>query len=516
MKNLKHIYILFTGLIMLSSCSDSFVEVDSLDENSEAFFNSEQDYQDALVAAYDYLQTTSRFVQWAEVASDNTLAGGESATDTPALQQIDDMIHSEVGQFGGGTLGQMWQWMYEAVNRCNYIMEFQNKIEDFPSKTSVIAQTRFLRAYYNFILVNWWGDVPMLVDKRIQFGDQFNIDRIPRDDVYKLIEADLIFAAANLPYVQNETGRVTKGAAQALLGKVYLYWAEQEWSTNSGYTDEEKFTKSANVLEDLINNGPHRLLTTAEYPTLFERTNENNIESVFEIQYSDVDGGSYGCFQCLEGNYAAYFNGPRGFVDSTGFFDAGYSFNVPVQDVVDAFEPGDIRLEYSILDIDQWIADHPGSSYDPSAGYEQTGYFNRKIMARKGDLNIGDAALTNPDNYRAIRFADVLLMAAEALNRKQSSDDAKARTYLNRVRTRAALADVITSGTNLENDIFKERRVELVGEGHRFFDLVRTGRAGTVLRAQKIPFMDNKNELFPIPLEEILLTGNRWKQNPGY
>jgi len=146
MKNLKHIYILFTGLIMLSSCSDSFVEVDSLDENSEAFFNSEQDYQDALVAAYDYLQTTSRFVQWAEVASDNTLAGGESATDTPALQQIDDMIHSEVGQFGGGTLGQMWQWMYEAVNRCNYIMEFQNKIEDFPSKTSVIAKTRFLRA----------------------------------------------------------------------------------------------------------------------------------------------------------------------------------------------------------------------------------------------------------------------------------------------------------------------------------------------------------------------------------
>ena len=257
MKNLKHIYILFTGLIILSSCSDSFVEVDSLDENSEAFFNSEQDYQDALVAAYDYLQTTSRFVQWAEVASDNTLAGGESATDTPALQQIDDMIHSEIGQFGGGTLGQMWQWMYEAVNRCNYIMEFQDNIEDFPSKTWVIAQTRFLRAYYNFILVNWWGDVPMLVDKRIQFGDQFIIDRIPRDDVYKLIEADLIFAAANLPYVQNQTGVVTKGAAQALLGKVYLYWAEQEWSTNSGYTDEEKFTKSANVLEDLINNGPH-------------------------------------------------------------------------------------------------------------------------------------------------------------------------------------------------------------------------------------------------------------------
>ena len=499
MKNLKQIYIIFIALLLMTACSDDFVDVDSEDENSEAFFNSEQDYQDALVAAYDYLQTTSRFVQWAEVASDNTLAGGESATDTPALQQIDDMIHSEIGQFGGGTLGQMWQWMYEAVNRCNYIMEFQGKegAIDFPNKTSVIAQTRFLRAYYNFILVKWWGDVPMLVDKRIQFGDQFEIDRTPKADVYALIEEDLIFAAANLPYVQNETGRVTKGAAQALLGKVYLY--------------QDKFAESASVLEDLINNGPHRLLTTAEYPNMFERDWENNIESVFEVQYSDVDGGSFDCFQCLEGNYAAFFNGPRGFVDSTGLFDAGYSFNVPVQEVVDAFEDGDIRLEYSILDINKWIEDHPGSTYDETAGYEQTGYFNRKIMARKGDLNNPDAALTNPDNYRAIRFADVLLMAAEALNRGNISD-ARALDYVNQVRNRATLPSISTTGTNLTNDIYKERRVELVGEGHRFFDLVRTGRA-----AQEIDgFQSGKNELFPIPIEEILLTGNRWEQNPGY
>lgn len=496
MKNLKQIYIIFIALLLMTACSDDFVDVDSEDENSEAFFNSEQDYQDALVAAYDYLQTTSRFVQWAEVASDNTLAGGESATDTPALQQIDDMIHSEIGQFGGGTLGQMWQWMYEAVNRCNYIMEFQDNTP-FPNSTSVIAQTRFLRAYYNFILVKWWGDVPMLVDKRIQFGDQFEIDRTPKADVYALIEEDLIFAAANLPYVQNETGRVTKGAAQALLGKVYLY--------------QDKFAESASVLEDLINNGPHRLLTTAEYPNMFERDWENNIESVFEIQYSDVDGGSFDCFQCLEGNYAAFFNGPRGFVDSTGLFDAGYSFNVPVQEVVDAFEDGDIRLEYSILDINKWIEDHPGSTYDETAGYEQTGYFNRKIMARKGDLNNPDAALTNPDNYRAIRFADVLLMAAEALNRGNISD-ARALDYVNQVRNRATLPSISTTGTNLTNDIYKERRVELVGEGHRFFDLVRTGRA-----AQEIDgFQSGKNELFPIPIEEILLTGNRWEQNPGY
>ncbi len=494
MKNLKIIYMLITVLFILS-CSDDFVDVEAPFENSEEFFNSEQDYQDALVAAYDYLQSTSKFVQFAEIASDNTLCGGESATDSPYIQEIDDMIHSPVGQSGGG-LRTMWQWMYEAVNRCNYIMEFQDKT-DFANKASVIAQTRFLRAYYNFILVKWWGDVPMKEDQRIQFGDEFAIERTPAADVYDLIERDLIFAAANLPYVQNETGRVTKGAAEALLGKVYLY--------------QDKFAESATVLENLINNGPHRLLTTAEYPDLFERYNENNIESVFEIQYSDIEGGGFGCFQCLEGNYASFFNGPRGFVDSSGFFDAGYSFNVPVQEVVDAFEDGDIRLEYSILDIEQWIADHPGSSYDESAGYEQTGYFNRKIMARKGDLNNPDAALTNPDNYRAIRYADVLLMAAEALNRGNISD-ARAQDYLNQVRNRATLADVTTTGINLTNDIYKERRVELVGEGHRFFDLVRTGRAAAEIDG----FQAGKHELFPIPAEEILLSGNRWDNNPGY
>lgn len=494
MKNLKITYILF-AFLMVFSCSDSFVDVDSLDENSEVFFNSETDYQLALVAAYDYLQTTSKFYQFAEIASDNTLCGGESATDSPYIQQIDDMIHSPVGQ-GDGGLRTMWQWMYEAVNRCNYIMEFQDKT-DFSNKTSVIAQTRFLRAYYNFILVKWWGDVPMVVDKRIQFGDQFNIDRTPKADVYALIEDDLIFAAANLPYIQNETGRVTKGAAQALLGKVYLY--------------QDKFSESATVLEDLINNGPHRLLTSAEYPNMFERDWENNIESIFEVQYSDVDGGSFDCFQCLEGNYSTYFNGPRGFVDATDKFDAGYSFNVPTQEVVDAFEPGDLRYETSILDIDQYIIDNPGSSYDPSAGYEQTGYFNRKYIARKGDLNIGDAALTNPDNYRAIRYADVLLMAAEALNRGNISDT-RAQDYLNEVRNRAMLGDITTTGSNLTNDIYKERRVELVGEGHRFFDLVRTGRAPQEIDG----FQAGKHELFPIPIEEILLSGNRWDNNPGY
>lgn len=491
MKNLKtkNILILFAFIAMFS-CADDFIDVPSLDENSEDFFNSEEQYQEALIAAYDYLQATAQQFQVGEIASDNTLAGGESATDTPGIQEIDDMIHTPVNPI----LRNIWTWMYTGVNRTNYIMEFQDKI-DFPNKTSVLAQTRFLRAFYYFELVKWFGDVPLVLDKRMKFGDQFEVDRTPKADIYALIESDLIYAAANLPYTQSETGRITKGAAQALLGKAYLY--------------QDKFSEAASVLEDVINNGPYQLLPSATAPLMWENEYENNIESVFEIQYSDVDGGSYGCFECLEGNYAVGFNGPRGYVGPV--FDFGYSFNVPTQDVVDAFEDGDIRLDYSILDMQKWLSENPTASYDADAGYEQTGYFNRKYIARLGDKNIPDAALTNPNNYRAIRYADVLLMAAEALNRGSISDD-RARGYLNEVRNRATLANVITSGANLTNDIYKERRVELVGEGHRFFDLVRTGKA-----AGTIPdFQAGKHELFPIPIEEIELSGNRWQQNPGY
>ena len=491
MKNLKtkNILILFAFIAMFS-CADDFIDVPSQDENSEDFFNSEEQYQEALIAAYDYLQATAQQFQVGEIASDNTLAGGESATDTPGIQEIDDMIHTPVNPI----LRNIWTWMYTGVNRTNYIMEFQDKI-DFPNKTSVLAQTRFLRAFYYFELVKWFGDVPLVLDKRMKFGDQFEVDRTPKADIYALIESDLIYAAANLPYTQSETGRITKGAAQALLGKAYLY--------------QDKFSEAASVLEDVINNGPYQLLPSATAPLMWENDYENNIESVFEIQYSDVDGGSYGCFECLEGNYAVGFNGPRGYVGPV--FDFGYSFNVPTQDVVDAFEDGDIRLDYSILDMQKWLSENPTASYDADAGYEQTGYFNRKYIARLGDKNIPDAALTNPNNYRAIRYADVLLMAAEALNRGSISDD-RARGYLNEVRNRATLANVITSGANLTNDIYKERRVELVGEGHRFFDLVRTGKA-----AGTIPdFQAGKHELFPIPIEEIELSGNRWQQNPGY
>jgi len=483
---LKYQALFLMLLVGFLSCSDDFVDVDSFDEDSENFFNSEEDYELALIAAYDMLQSTYLNVMLGEIASDNTLAGGESATDVPGIQEIDNMEHTPVN----AQLRDIWSWMFAGVNRANYILEFKDKT-DFPGKERILAEATFLRAYYYFELVKWFGDVPLAVDKRLLFGDQDVVPRTPASEVYDQIEADLTYAAANLPYTAFETGRVTKGAAQALLGKVLIY--------------REKFQPAAQVLEDLISNGPHELIE--DYSILFENEHENTVESVFEVQYTDVEGAGFGCLQCSEGNVAVGFNGIRNY--SGPVFESGFSFNVPTAEAYAAFEDGDLRRDVAVLDIEAWAAANEGVSY--VEGYEHTGYYNRKYIARQGDLNTGDANLTNPNNYRAIRYAEVLLLAAEALNRG-GIDDGRAQGYLNQVRRRAGLEDLSLSGGELTEAIYRERRVELMGEGHRFFDLVRTGRA-----AASIPgFQTGKNELFPIPSIEIELAGNRWEQNPGY
>lgn len=492
-RNLKIGIISLLAIYVLAvSCSDDFVSVNSDDPNSETFFNSEADYQNALIGAYDLLQASYINVMLGEIASNNTLAGGESAIDVPGIQEIDDMIHNPVN----AQLRDIWKWMFAGVNRANFIMEFKDKT-DFPNKNNVLGQTTFLRAYYYFELVKFFGDVPLAVDTRLFFGDQDTVERTPRAEVYAQIEADLIFAANNLPVSQAEMGRITKGAAQALLGRVYLHQGKNQ--------------EAASVLDQVISSGAYSLVM--DYSTLFENENENNSESVFEIQYTDLEGAGFGCLQCSEGNVAVGFNGPRNF--NGPLFESGFSFNVPTQETYDAFDENDLRRDIAILNIVQFAEDNQdfnnGAGVSWTEGFEHTGFFNRKYIPRQGDSNIGDQNLTNPNNYRAIRFADVLLMAAEAHN-KGTGNDGLAQEYLNRVRDRAGLDPVSLGGSALEEAIFMERRLELVGEGHYFFDLVRTNKA-----AQQIDgFMTGKHELFPIPEVEIQLAGNRWAQNPGY
>ncbi|MCH2035293.1 MAG: RagB/SusD family nutrient uptake outer membrane protein [Tenacibaculum sp.] len=492
MKKYKNIISSFIVILLMAitfnSCSDDFLDnTKEYNLDSENYFNSEDDYFRALVGAYDLLQATYVNVMLGEIASDNTLCGGESATDVIGFQQIDDMIHTPVNS----NLRDVWNWMFAGVNRANYILEFQNKI-DFDGKNIIIAEARFLRAYYHFELVKWFGGIPLKGDARFQLGDEKSIPRSSVEEVYASIEADLIFAVNNLSYVSPQVGRANKGSAQALLGKAYLY--------------QNKFPEAANVLEDLINNGPFNLVT--DYNTIFEHIGENGVESVFEVQYTDVEGAGFGCLQCSEGNVAVGFNGIRNYNGPE--FDSGFSFNIPVQEVYDAFDADDLRRDVAILDINAW-ATTTGATF--TEGFEHTGFYNRKYIARKGDLNTGDPNLTNPNNYRSIRFADVLLMAAEALNRGGISDG-RALQYVNRVRRRAfgdTNHDISSTGATLTQDIYNERRLELVGEGHRFFDLVRTGN-GTAISG----FTANKNELFPIPIEEIQFANGNWSQNQGY
>jgi len=489
-KKISITIIIIASLCIVNGCSDDYLDNTKVyAEDSESFFNSEADYYNALVAAYDPLQSTFINVLMGEIASNNTLCGGESATDVQGYQQVDDMIHTPVNT----QLQNLWSFMFGGVNRAAYIIEFEDKT-DFAGKEVIIGEARFLRAYYNFELVKWFGAIPIKPEGRFVVGDEQTIPRSPVEDVYALIEQDLEYAVANLSYNAPQIGRVTKGAAEALLGKVYLY--------------QDKFTESATILESVITNGSYSL--ESDYNKIFESQGENGTGAVFEVQYTDVEGAGFGCLQCSEGNVAVGFQGVRGY--DGDLFTSGFSFNVPTQEMVDQFETGDNRKGVAILDIEAWATD-TGASY--TTGYEHTGFFNRKYIPRKRSTEAaGDLNLTNPNNYRAIRYADVLLMAAEAFNRSSSPDDAKAKMYLNKVRERAfgnADNNITTTGTNLTAVIYKERRVELVGEGHHFFDLVRTGRGANISG-----FTTGKHEVFPIPLEEIQFSQGNWSQNQNY
>ena len=504
----KYIYLTLASIGLLStavvSCSDEFVDRPveySID--AENYFNNKTDYEEALIGAYDLLHSTFINVLMGEIASDNTFAGGNGPNDVPGYQSVDDMIHNPVN----AQIKQLWDWMFAGVQRANYILEFKDKT-DFEGKNQIIAQARFLRAYYHFELVKWFGGIPMKGNKRFAPGDEKSIPRSTAAEVYASIEADLIYASQNLSVAAAQKGRATSGAALALLGKAYLY--------------QGKYAQAASTLETLISTGNYRLVTTADltpaeiaagltpFGSIFEEPGENGPESVFEIQYSDVQGGSYGGLQNVEGNVAVGFAGPNAYEGPV--FADGNNFNLPTPKIVGAFEAGDLRKDVTILDMATWIPANPGTSYNKQN--EDTGFFNRKYIPRKRrDIAGADVKLTSPNNYRAIRYADVLLMAAEAHNK--NGNDSKAQQYLNLVRDRA-FGDtnhrISATGTALNDFILTERRMELVGEGHRFFDLVRTGKA-----ASEIPgFVAGKNELFPIPIEEIQFAAGNWAQNPLY
>ena len=473
-----------------SSCRD-YLDTDPLfSQDAENYFTTEEHYRFALIGAYDLVQGSFINIWIGEIASDNSIAGGESAVDSKGLHDIQNMIHGSVNS----ELRDVFRWNYAGIARCNYIMENKDNV-DFDGKNEILGETRFLRAYYYFQLVKYFGDVPLVIDKRLGFDEVNEIERTPKSEVYSQIQEDLIFAANNLPDVNPVKGRVSKYAAKSFLGKVYLY--------------QNKFSEAATVLDEVINSNTYQLIS--DYEQLFTLKNEGHFETVFDVEYSGLEGGGYGCLICLEGNAAPGFQGIRQYEGP--IYGDGNSYNLPTQNLYDAFDAADIvRRRATILDLDAFIATQadPGSISYAKGGGGHTGYYNNKYIKKIGEIGLPDNDLTSPVNYRVLRYADVLLMAAEA--HSQTGNDGLALTYVNQVRARAGVPDLSSSGTQLTEDIWSERRLELSGEGHRFFDLVRTGQAPKFIDG----FVTGKNELFPIPQVEIDLAGGNWTQNPGY
>lgn len=493
---------LFTLMLLMASCK-KWVDFNPREDfriTELDYLASESDYRTMAISVYTPLQWINQVVPIGEIASDNAVAGGENASDVLPLQQIDDYTHTPVNS----TLLEIWVSAYEGVNRANYMTQYKEKnpaggTVSFAGKDALYGEIYFIRAYYYFTLVKMFGDVPLFVDRRLGLTDSKTLQRAPKAEVYAQIEKDLAAAIAALPAVQAQKGRITKYAAQALMGKVLLY--------------QGKFDAAATVLESVITANAFSLVT--DFASMYLFSGENGPESVFEIQYSNTSPYyNWGGATRGQGNYAVQQTGIRGLNGTAAMpYAPGWSTNLPTQNLANAYEAGDQRKSVTVLDIEAYKAANPSFNITYQvAPYKNTGLYNQKYLPRKGETS-GQLELNYTNNFRIIRFAEVLLMAAEAFNRSATPNDTKAQTYLNRVRERAFgdnLHNITATGTALRNAIWEERRLELGMEGDRFFDLVRTGQAAAKITG----FQTGKHEVFPIPQQEVTISG--LSQNPGY
>lgn len=504
MKNTNKIYnILFVGVILtLTSCGKDFLELDPRGTQLETnFYQTEEEIFQGLVATYDVLQwggTNGWTMKLGllNAASDDTYAGGSDASDQPSWVAFDDFT---LDPFLGPQSG-FWNKNYTGIYRANLVMEKIEQLEDVTPefKSRVIAEAKFLRAFFYFDQVRFFGDIP-LIDHVLSGDELYTQTQSSKEEIYAFIEQDLNDARATFELPESlpadELGRVTKGAVTALLGKVILY-----------QNDESRMVEAAALFDELINSGLYSL--ESDFGRIFSNDNEFGVESVFEIQHSGASRGGWESFaNGTEGLYDVQFFGMRDYVGPD--YAVGWSFCPVTEKLVDLmrFDP---RFEHTI--IDGKLLKQQGATY--TEGYQNTDFFIRKYAGLQAERALdGEPALNWSKNVREIRYADVLLMAAEAYVR--AGDAAVARGYLNQVRQRVSLQPVTgLSGDALLNVIYRERQLELATEGHRFFDLVRTGRASEELGDQG--FVEGVHEVLPIPQTEIDISQGNLTQNSGY
>jgi starch-binding outer membrane protein, SusD/RagB family len=425
-------------------------------------------------------------------ASDDHYAGGGGPNDISDFQVISNYTLTPAT----GPQGELWRKGFSGIFRANVIL---SKLPEVPMdenlKKRYAAEAKFLRAHFYFDLVRLFRNVPLFTSP-VSTSEMYNVVQASPEEVYKQIEQDLKEAMAepNLPNqvpVATEGGRATQGAVHALLGKVYLY--QQKWNEAAAELAEVNGATPGQP------NAKYGYQLLSNFGDLWKSTaaTKFNRESVFEVGFTSMSGGTWDCVACTEGNVLNIMTGPRGYtVKAAGAPDyvSGWSFLVVTPDLFNAIH-NDPRYRYTIANLDS-LEKAGAVSYEK--GYMNTGYFLEKFAGRVSNRSTGagNAELNFPQNLYEIRLADTYLMEAEALV-KGGGNQSRAQQLLDAVRARVGLGSVPATFEN----IFQERRLELAGEGHRWFDLVRTGQAATVLASRG--FVAGKHEILPIPLLEL-------------
>ena len=491
-------------IIFASACSKDFLEVDPIGKMSvDQFYKTDEDATKAIMATYDILQWMNAR-DWNSAylvktfPSDESNVGGGDAGDQPPYQELGVYTYGP----SNAPITAVWQSNYFGIYRANLVLT--NVKDDSDLKKQILAEAKFLRAYYYFEIVSMFGHGPLILDELAP--SEYSQPFADAAAIYAQVEKDLNEAIAGLPlksqYAEHDKFRASKGTAQALLGKALLY--------------QEKYADAAAAFEGVISSGEYAL--QENFSTLFLQESEFGIESLFEASWVTSSGYDWGTFQwggnrAMENNITWQLTGPRGdyFVPGTTGLIGGWGFNYPHNAAYQVFvNAGDtVRKPASILSLADLRA--RGGDWTNESSWGWDGCIRVKYGTRMDETNGESGAvpeLNYGTNLRLIRYADVLLMAAEA-NHK-AGNNSLAATYLNQVRQRAKLAPFTG---DIMQAIKTERQLELVFEGVRFLDLVRWGDAPTVLGP--FGFVAGKHELFPIPQDEIR-NNSKAVQNNGY
>lgn len=500
MKRTKHLYnitgILFTvGLLLFTGCSKSFIDVPTEGAKpADQFWRNADDAAKAVNAMYAYLRSWPQ-VAFATIAvesigSDEAEKGSWSG-DASFMGDFDNFT---IGPSSGQSTDQaydFWKSMYLEINYCNQVLDNVPGISmDEALKNRYLAEAKFLRAYSYFRLVRAFGDVPLRL-KIPKENAEFNIPRSPKADVWAAIEKDLTEAAGVLPptYGPADIGRATKGAALALHAKAAMY--QKKWS--------DVLTLTNQVMGMGYSLFP-------DYEKLFRVQNENSVESIFEVQADLILGNK----DASTSQYSEV-QGARAMTPSLG-----WGFNTPTAELDAAYEPNDPRRNATILYRGETTPQ--GDLINPAADNMR---YNQKSYVPTSTI-VNDYHAGAQQNFRVIRFAEVLLMNAEAANELGGGNVALALSSLNEVRRRARGSNPVTvlppvtttDQTQLRNAIWRERRVELAMENDRYFDVIRQGRGLEVFGPKG--WKANKNEVWPIPQLEIDISIGVLTQNQGY